>query len=80
MGVESTKENPPVSPLFTLSCRRMVCVSGVPTVCLKYAEGLSHSDLAAWGAIFIPISHTGGAETSSILRGGEEPCLPPPPQ
>lgn len=39
MGVECMKENPPVSLLFTLSCRRTVCVSGVPTVCLTYAEG-----------------------------------------
>lgn len=50
MGVECMKENPPVSLLFTLSCRRMVCVSGVPTLCASHMlRGLSHSDLAAWG-------------------------------
>lgn len=38
MGVESTNENPPVSLLFTLSCRRTVCASGVPTMCLTCAE------------------------------------------
>lgn len=78
MGVECTKEN----PLYLCSSSCPVegqCVSPEYLLCGSHVlSGLSHSDLAAWGLSSFPFPIQGGAE-ASILRGGEEPCLPPPP-